>query len=77
MKPTLIDIYVAEQRLRIISEKQNILSIATVWKGRYILMTYNRVMGMLAPIDWINDGEVGEEDYKELIKIIKRCVRDT
>ena len=77
MKPTLIDIYVAEQRLRIISEKQNILSITTIWKGRHILMTYNRVMKVLAPLDWVSEDEIGEEDYKELTKIIRKCIRGT
>ena len=77
MRISLSDIYIAEQKLRIISEKQNVLSLTTLWKGKQILMTYNKVMGMLAPLDWIDEGEVDEEDYKELTKIIKKCIRNT
>ena len=77
MKPTLIDIYVAEQKLKIISEKQNVLVMTTIWKGRYILMTYNTVMKMLAPLEWVDDyaDEISNEDYDTLTKIIKKCVR--
>ena len=77
MRISLSDIYIAEQKLRIISEKQNVLALTTLWKGKQILMTYNKVMGMLAPLDWIDEGEVDEEDYKELTKIIKKCIRNT
>ncbi len=75
MTIALTDIYVAEQKLRIISEKQNVLSMTTLWKGKQILMTYNTVMRKLATLDWVNEDEVGEEDYVELTKIIKKCVR--
>ena len=77
MTIALTDIYVAEQKLKIISEKQNVLSLTTLWKGKQILMTYNTVMKMLAPLEWIDENEVGEEDYIELTKIIKKSVRNT
>ena len=77
MRVSLSDIYIAEQKLKIISEKQNVLSLTTLWKGKQILMTYNTVMKMLAPLEWIDENEVGEEDYIELTKIIKKSVRNT
>ena len=77
MTITLADTYVAEQKLKIISERQNVISMTTIWKGKQILMTYNRVMEMLAPIDWVNEDEIGEEDYDELINVIKKYVRGT
>jgi len=74
---SLMDIYIAEHKLKIISERQGVLKIATIWKGKYILMTYNKLMGMLAPLDWVDGSEVSEEDYVELTKIIKKCIRNT
>ena len=74
---SLIDTHIAEQKLKIISERQGVLKITTIWKGKYILMTYNKAMKMLASLDWIDEDEVNEEDYAELIKIIKKCIRNT
>ena len=77
MNTSLLDVHMAEQKLKIISEKQNVLVMTTIWKGRYILMTYNTVMKMLAPLEWVDDyaDEISNEDYDTLTKIIKKCVR--
>jgi len=74
---SLIDIHIAEKKLKIISEKQNILKITTIWRSKYILMTYNKTMQTLVSIDWINADEISEEDSIKLTKVIKKCVRGT
>ncbi len=74
---SLIDIHIAEKKLKIISEKQNILKITTIWRSKYILMTYNKTMQTLVSIDWVNADEISEEDSIKLTKVIKKCVRGT
>ena len=74
---SLIDIYIAEQKLKIIAEKYGILKLTTVWKGRYILMTYNKATKMIDPIEWIITNDIDEKEYGELTKIIQKCIRNT
>jgi len=71
---SLIDIHMAEQKLRVLSEKQNILVVSTVWMGEYILITYNKVSNSLSFSGMINK-EIDEEELIKLTNIIKKYIK--
>jgi len=71
-----IDIYVAEQKLKILSEKQNILKITTVWKGSYIFVMYNKVLNDIS-IFGNGTNEIENEDTQQIIEIIKKYIKKT
>ena len=69
-----INIYVAEQKLKILSEKQNILKITTIWKGSYIFVMYNKVLNDIS-IFGNDTSEIENEDTQQIIEIIKKYIK--
>jgi len=69
-----IDIYVAEQKLKILSEKQNILKITTIWKGSYIFVMYNKILNEIS-IFGNDTSEIESEDNQQIIEIIKKYIK--
>jgi len=71
-----INIYVAEQKLKILSEKQNILKITTIWKGSYIFVMYNKILNEIS-IFGNDTSEIESEDTQQIIEIIKKYIKKT
>jgi len=74
-----IDIYVAEQKLKILSEKQNILKITTIWKGSYIFVMYNKILNDISIFgnDTNDTNDIENEDTQQIIEIIKKYIKKT
>lgn len=76
MNANLMDIYVAEQKLRVLSEKQNILMVSTIWVGEYILITYNKISDSLS-FSGMTNREINDDEIVQLTSIIKKYIKKT
>jgi len=73
MKTTDIDLYITEQKLKLISSTGFSSSFSTIWKGNFIHVFWNNVAGNIVQI-WPDD-VVDEEDMGTLNFIINNFYR--